>query len=921
MTSALPLSTLTFLFTDIEGSTRLWESHPEAMKLALARHDALLRAAVETNGGRLIKTTGDGIHAVFDTALGGACAALAGQQALRSEPWGMLAPSSLRVRMGLHTGEAESRAGDYFGGTLNRAARLMSLAHGGQVLLSQSASDLLREQLPPDTSLRDLGEHRLKDLIRPEHVFQLEHPSVEADFPPLQSLDAFPNNLPVQLTSFVGRERELAEARARLAPARLLTLIGPGGTGKTRLSLQLAAEVLPDYRDGVWLVELAPLSDPELIVQSIAALFHLRRQMEMPVEENLLNYLRAKQMLLILDNCEHMVEACARLADLFLRTSPGLKILASSREALGINGEAVFRVPSLSLPDQHHVTPETLSASESAQLFIERARAVDPKFTLSAKNAPAVAQICTRLDGIPLAIELAAGRSAVFSAEQIAARLGDRFKLLTGGSRAALPRQQTLRAMIDWSHETLPEDERALFRRLSVFAGGWTFEAAEAVCPDLEVLDLLTQLVNKSLVMAEDEGGGKRYRFLETIRQYARDKLLEAGEAEAVRTLHMQYFVRLADQAGPKMDTGEVMRWAPVLETEYDNMRVAFEWSLDHDVSAALGFVASLAYFWFQRGHGAEGIRWAEDALLRARDLPLPPDERQVRQQTLLRARALQSAAFLYYSQGDPRGALELGESCVALARQLGDARLLGTALAMACSSLALTGDVERAVAYAEESILLLRGLGDDLGLSMALGMMAQVMGIVKRDFKAADEYEQESLALLNRVQHPWSAAMGYFASGRSAMFRGDYATARERFAKCLPAFQQMGDPHRVCMIQSELAHMDRYEGRFEAAERSYRETILVWQKLGHRAAVAHQLECFAILAIRRQAYERAARLFGAAGALREKINIAMSPMERVEYEKELAAVRGAVGEEGFGSAWADGRSLSMEAAIDYALG
>jgi predicted ATPase/class 3 adenylate cyclase len=913
--------TLTFLFTDLEGSTRLWEKYPEAMQAALAQHDALLREAVESNGGRLIKGTGDGIHAAFETALGGACAALAAQDALRRERWEMIAPASLRVRMGLHTGEAESRGGDYFGSTLNRAARLMSLAHGGQILLSNTASELVREQLPGEMSLRDLGEHRLKDLVRPEHVFQLEHPSLEADFPPLASLDAFPNNLPIQLTSFVGRERELREARERLASARLLTLIGPGGTGKTRLSLQLAAEVLPEYRDGVWLVELAPLSDPDLIVPTIAAIFHVRRQMEMSIEENLLNFLRAKQLLLILDNCEHMVEACARITDLFLRTSPRMKILASSREALGISGEAVFRVPSLSLPDAVHITPEALAESESAQLFIERARAVDPKFTLTAKNATAVAQICSRLDGIPLAIELAAARAGVFSAEQIAARLDDRFKLLTGGSRTALPRQQTLRAMIDWSHETLSEGERALFRRLSVFAGGWTFEAAEAVCADLEVLDLLPQLVNKSLVMAEDEAAGKRYRFLETIRQYARDKLLEAGEAEEVRNLHMDYFLHLAERAGPMMDTAEMAMWTPVLEAEYDNSRAAFEWSLDHDVNASLRFVGSLGYFWFRRGHGAEGIQWAEEAFARARQLPVPQEGEAARQEMAVRTRALQATSFLYYSQGDSRGAVEMAEACIALARELGDRSVLGSALAMAGTAKAFTGDAAGAIAYAEEAIPLLRALGEELGLSMALGMMAQVMGMVKGDFKAAEALEQESLDVLNEGTHPWSTAMGYFASGRGAMFRGDYATARERFARCLPTFQRMGDPHRVCMIQSELAHMDRYEGRYKQAEQTYHETLPVWQKLGHRAAIAHQLECFAFLAIRRDAPERAARLFGAAEALREKINIVMSPMEHVEYGKEVAALRASLDEEAFTSAWAAGRAMTMEAAIDYALG
>ncbi|HEY6072494.1 MAG TPA: hypothetical protein VIV15_03660, partial [Anaerolineales bacterium] len=627
-----------------------------------------------------------------------------------------------------------------------------------------------------------------------------------------------------------------------------------------------------------------------------------------------------KKMLIVLDNCEHLVDACARMADKALRAAPHVRILASSREALGIGGEVTYRVPSLGLPDLHHLpAAESLSQYEAVKLFSDRARSAVPSFAVTNENAPAVAQICSRLDGIPLAIELAAARIGVFSAEQITARLDDRFKLLTGGSRAALPRQQTLRAMIDWSHEALSEPERALFRRLSVFAGGWTFEAAEAVCSDLEVLDLLPQLVNKSLVMAEDEAAGKRYRLLETIRQYARDKLLEAGEAENVRNLHMEYFLRLGELGGPKIDTSEILKWIPVLEAEHDNFRAAFEWSLDHDLNDSLRFVASMSYFWFRHGHGAEGILWAEEAFARAKNLPILRDEEAAREQMSVRARALQATSFLYYSQGDSKAAAEIAETCITLARKLGDRRILGTALAMAGPAKAFSGDPAGALAYAEEAIPLLRTLGEDLGLSMALGMMAQVMGMI-RGFKAAEAFEQESLALLSGAPNTWNATMGYFSSGRGAMFRGDYATARERFAKCLPAFQEMGDLHRVCMIQSELAHMDRYEGRYEAAEKAYRETILAWQKLGHRAAIAHQLESFGFLAIRREAHERAARLFGAGEALREKIKIFMNPAEQVEYGKEVAGLRAALDEETFSSARAQGRLMSMEAAIDYAL-
>jgi class 3 adenylate cyclase len=491
MAPNLPSGTVTFVFSDIEGSTKLWEQHPDAMKTALEKHDSLLRQAVESGSGHIIKSTGDGMHAVFEAATDAICAMIRAQQALQAEAWDEIKPHRVKVRMGVHSGEAQLRAGDYFGGALNRTARLMSVGHGGQVLLSNAAAELLLDRLPPDTTLRDLGEHHLKDLVRPEHVFQLVHPALDAEFPPLQTLDSFPNNLPVQLTSFVGRERELGEARQQLSSARLLSLIGPGGTGKTRLSLQLGAEMVGAYPDGVWFVELALLADAALIPQAIASVVGIREQMGMPLIDLLTDYLRAKRVLLILDNCEHLVQASAKLADQLLHACPDLKIIASSREALSIRGETIHRVPSLSLPEPDQVTAEALTHSEAVQLFFERAVAVSPKFVLTDKNARFVAQICRRLDGIPLALELAAARVTVLAPDQIASRLDDRFKLLTGGGRTDVPRQQTLRAMIDWSYEILSEPEQTLLRRLSVFSGTWTFEAAEAICLDLEVLDLL----------------------------------------------------------------------------------------------------------------------------------------------------------------------------------------------------------------------------------------------------------------------------------------------------------------------------------------------------------------------------------------------------------------------------------------------
>ncbi|HEV2460102.1 MAG TPA: hypothetical protein VGS80_17225, partial [Ktedonobacterales bacterium] len=526
-------------------------------------HDALLLAAIAAHSGRAVDTAGDGCFVVFARAPDAVAAAAQAQRDLATFPWP--AGTMLRARMGLHTGTAQVVGERYVGLDVHRAARIAAAGHGGQVLLSAATRELVEDTLPDGASLRDLGARGLKDLQRPEHLFQLVLPDLLADFPPLNALDGNAHNLPFELTSFVGRERELAELQALLLARRLLTLTGPGGTGKTRLALHLAADVVEAFTDGVWLVELAPLADPRLVPHTVAAVLGVREQPGRAMLDVLVDALRPKTLLLLLDNCEHLIATCAQLADTLLRAAPSLHILVSSREVLGIAGETVYRVPSLPLPApvqprQPHAL-DALAQNDCVRLFAERAAAASPGFRLTAKNAPAIAQIGRRLDGIPLALELAAARTRVLPPEQIVARLDDRFRLLTGGSRTALPRHQTLLALIEWSYELLTEAERVLLRRLSVFAGGWSLEAAQAVGGDglgeagEEVLETLAHLADKSLVDVEEamEAAEGRYRLLETIRQYAHDKLLASGEAERVRHRHLEYFVRFAEQAEPHL--------------------------------------------------------------------------------------------------------------------------------------------------------------------------------------------------------------------------------------------------------------------------------------------------------------------------------------------------------------------------------
>src|SRR5689334_15648591 len=568
--STLPTGTVTFLFTDIEGSTKLAQQYPDDMPALLARHHEILHQAIQEQNGYVFQIIGDAFCASFHSANEALNAAISAQRLLYTEPW---KPAPIRVRMGVHTGRAElQEKGDYQGYlTLSHIQRLMSAAHGGQVLISVATEELVHDELPAGVTLRDMGEQRLKDMIRSESIFQLVIENLPCDFPPIKTLDIVHHNLPAQMTSFIGRERELTEIKEALRAHRLVTLIGSGGAGKSRLSLQVGRALLDQFSDGVWLVELAPVTDPSLVPQTLLATLNLREDSLRSNTDILIDHLRSKTILLLLDNCEHLVEACAQIAEILLRACPNLRILASSRESLGIEGEVTYRVPSLETPSPTALPSlDQLEKVDSIELFLERATTAKPGFMLTKENAPSVAQICFRLDGIPLAIELAASRVKVLSPEQIASRLDDRFRLLTGGSRTALPRQQTLRAMIDWSYSLLSEQEKILFRRLAVFVGGWTLEAAESICGEegdgSDILDLLTRLVDKSLVFIEETRGEIRYHRLETIRQYSREKFFETDEVETIRDRHLAFYVKYAEIADEYMRGRARMAWLQRLE-------------------------------------------------------------------------------------------------------------------------------------------------------------------------------------------------------------------------------------------------------------------------------------------------------------------------------------------------------------------
>ncbi len=599
----LPSGTVTFLFTDLEGSTRLWEEHPDAMHDALARHDELVREAIESHHGHVVKTTGDGFHAAFATARDALDAALTAQLALTAEPWASTGP--LRARMGVHTGEAQHRAGDYYGTSLNRAARIANSGHGEQIVLSRATEELVGDALPEGCELLALGEHRLRDLGRPEALFQLAHPDLRRDFAPLRSLDAFPGNLPLQVSSFIGREEDLSRVVGALDEARIVTLTGVGGVGKTRLALQSAAEVLPQFRDGAWVAELASADSPEALVQVVAAALRVSPHPTIPLDTRIRDSLNEKQLLLVLDNCEHLLDATTRLADGILRECPNVRLLATSRESLDLDGERVVRVRSLPLPDPS-ADAEGADAVDAVRLFIERARGAEPDFRLDAGDLNVVAEICRRLDGIPLAIELAAARVVSMSPSEIAELLDERFRLLTGGRRTAVERHQTLRATVDWSYSLLQPTERAVFDRLGVFPASFDAAAARAVTlgdgvEDWDVRDALTSLVNKSMVnTASGAAGTTRYQLLETMRQYSRERLDQNGDADRRRRAHAVHYAQRADDFGDALLTGhDLQRKQFAAVVELDNYRAAVTWALDSrvrgDADLALRIAAPMA--------------------------------------------------------------------------------------------------------------------------------------------------------------------------------------------------------------------------------------------------------------------------------------------------------------------------------------
>ena len=857
----------TFLFTDIEGSTRLWEEQPERMQPALAKHDALARAAVERHRGKLVKTTGDGIHAVFGDPVDGVLTIVDLQQALSEADATDGLP--LRIRCGLHAGIVEQRDNDYFGSAVNRAARIMSAAHGGQALVSQSVAHLVAGRLPPEVTLENLGVARLRDLARAEALYQIVHPALRRSFPPLRTLEAVPNNLPQQLTSFVGRERETADVAALVRSVRLVTITGTGGLGKTRLSLQVAADLLDAFEGGAWLVELASFADPRLVAQALAAVLGIKEHAGGSLVDAIVHHLGQASTLIVLDNCEHLLDACAELAVQLLHATAGLHILATSRERLNVRGETAYPLAPLVVPEAGAQSSPTLAQSDAVRLFIDRVVALQPSFAPSAQDVRDIAEICRRLDGIPLAIELAAARGRALPLRTIAARLDDRFRLLTGGDRTALPRQQTLRALIDWSYDLLGDAERTLFRRLAVFAGGFRLEDAEAVVVDSalardDVVDLLAKLVDKSLAVLDADG--ERYRMLETVREYAAERLDASGESRALRDRHLRHYVDVVEAAAPELFGPMQGASFARLDAERENLLAAHAWCASAPEGIELGLrLVALKFYWIHRGVPGLGYRLGAEALARTR-----ADDR-----SLLRCRALFDVGQIACYMGRyAEGQRHLEES-LAIARELGNDERIASALqplAMACLG---QNDPAAAERHLAEALRLVRSQGNKHDLASALNAMAQV----------------------HRV-------------------RNDIEAALPLYEKVVELARESGDRETVAfgLLNLAMAHIARDPGGRIAP--ILLEALAIADENRSQPATQSVLEVAAGWAAARDDFPRAARLFGAVEALAEATGLRRDPADEAFLLPLISRARDALGAERFAALESDGRCLGREDAL-----
>jgi predicted ATPase/class 3 adenylate cyclase len=812
-----PTGDITFLFTDVEGSTALWDRAAEAMSAALAEHDRRIRAIVRRRGGYVFTTAGDSFAVAFASAVEAVHAAFEIQLAMR-EPAGSLV---LDIRAGLHSGEATVRDGDYFGPEVNRGARLASSAHGGQLVIAQSTVDRLQGALPDQAELLDLGAHRLRGLTDPVRIHQFCHPDLPRDFPRLRTVEGPADNLPIQLTSFVGRSRELAEVIELVAATRLVTISGAGGAGKTRLALRVAEALLVEFPDGMRFAELGAIDDPGVLVDEVAQRFSVTAIPGVPLIETLGEFIRDQRVLLVIDNCEHIVSPVAALCQQLLTACPNLHVLATSRERIGVAGEALYRVPSLSVPTAT-VSPEESLAFDGVRLFVERAQLAVPGFSVGERNVDDIISICRRLDGIPLAIELAAARTRSMSPAQIVSRLTERFRLLTATNRHASRRQETLLSTIEWSHDLLSPDERVLFRRLGVFAADFELVSAEQICvggevDELDVLELMGALVDKSMVATDSAGDGTtRFRLLETLREFARRELANAEERERVEHLHAEYFAGQAERLQTLYRQGQLAAAMVELDRDEAEFRAALRTSLAEpaDLGTVARLVGGLGYLWYAGGQHREALQWC-DALFAAD--PELSDE--------LRAGALHSYASILSVNGQSRKGIDILEQQIEIRRRLGDRFRLGAALNNLGNLLHDVGDYQAAEPVLDEAIECLRQAGEPGPASLALSTLGNGR-LMAGDFAGAEQSFRTALGEARTADDAHAIAVAMSGLGQTLAVTGRLEQARAQLVEARERFEELGVGPGMLEADLYLGLVERESGDRVAAARRFRSSL-----------------------------------------------------------------------------------------------
>jgi len=914
----LATQTLTFLFTDIEGSTALLVRLGDGYAQVLADHHRLIRASLAAHGGEEVDTQGDAFFAVFSSPSSCIATAIEMQRGFLSHSWP--AGEQVLVRMGVHSGEASRTETGLVGLSVHRAARVAAVGHGGQTLVSAATAALLGDSMPVGASLKDLGLHRLKDLGPPGQIFQLEADGLSTAFPPLRSLDnpKLLNNLPVQVSSFIGREAELSEVGRLITASRLVTLTGSGGAGKTRLALQLAAGLLDGSGDGVWFVDLAPLQDPELVAVTVANVLGIPVDEGRPAADTLIDAVGRHSLLVLLDNCEHVIDACAKLADALLRSCPNVVLLATSREPLGIAGEYVHRVPSLDTPAEDDTT-ESIGNCEAVRLFTDRAAQHGVTLAWDKRTTPVAGRICRRLDGIPLAIELAAARLRAMPLTELDARLDQRFSLLTGGSRAALPRQQTLLAMVDWSWELLNTAERQVLARLSVFAGGFDLAGAEAVTAGGsihvdEAVAHLGTLVDKNLVQFNDSGTGPaRYRLLETVRQYTA-RQLERQDPEAApdaRASHRDYYLALAQSAAPQLIAHDQAAWLDLLDLELDNLRAAIAFSLAQpDPASGLRLVTALRVFWKARGHATEGV----DSLRALLAAPAAPGA------TLLRARALAAAAYLLDQTGGYALAEEYCEEALAIAGSADDGFLTADLLYLRAYVLLRRGRQDTALPLIEEGLGLARRLGEPHLTASLLAVRAFAVD-VEGDHAGATRDAAESLLLYRQAGDRLQVGTMVGNLGYAELSLGDLDSARKHLLESLDIARALNDHYGVVYETFNLGLAEYLSGSLHDAEAFFAESLDQARRVRVIAGTAYALIGLAMASNDGAQPGRSARLHGAADQVLKDLGETLEPLEGRLRDLDCQRLRSAMGAEAFEAEYAAGKALTAEEILVLALG